>query len=75
LRKGKLGAVEVETGLATGLVPVPSSLDSVLTVITSAYIAGTNGYSNGIVPMLRAFELIGKCKAVKERPELSQAYR
>ena len=26
------------------------------TKIVSAYIAGTNGYSNGIVPMLRAFD-------------------
>jgi ribonucleoside-diphosphate reductase subunit M1 len=25
-------------------------------MITSSYIAGTNGYSNGIVPMLRAFD-------------------
>jgi ribonucleoside-diphosphate reductase subunit M1 len=41
---------------ATGLVAVLSSLDSLLTVTTSAYIAGTNGYSNGIVPMLRAFD-------------------
>jgi hypothetical protein len=36
----------------------PFAKGSVLTVITSAYIAGTNGYSNGIVPMLRALELV-----------------
>lgn len=41
---------------ATGLVAVLSSRDSLLTVTISAYIAGTNGYSNGIVPMLRAFD-------------------
>jgi len=41
---------------ATGLVAFLSSLDSLLTVTTSSYIAGTNGYSNGIVPMLRAFD-------------------
>jgi ribonucleoside-diphosphate reductase subunit M1 len=40
---------------ATGSVAVPSPLDPVLMVITSAYIAGTNGYSNGFVPMLCAF--------------------
>ena len=27
-----------------------------LTELVSSYIAGTNGYSNGIVPMLRAFD-------------------
>jgi ribonucleoside-diphosphate reductase subunit M1 len=41
---------------ATGLVAVLSSLDFLLTVTISAYISGTNGYSNGIVPMLRAFD-------------------
>lgn len=30
--------------------------DTRLTELVSSYIAGTNGYSNGIVPMLRAFD-------------------
>lgn len=43
---------------ATGCVAVLPTLlcHVVLTMTTSAYIAGTNGYSNGIVPMLRAFD-------------------
>ena len=42
----------------TGFVAVLPTLPRhvMLTMATSAYIAGTNGYSNGIVPMLRAFD-------------------
>jgi len=44
---------------STGLVAILPHLIQchvVLKMTTSSYIAGTNGYSNGIVPMLRAFD-------------------
>ena len=43
---------------ATGFVAVLPTLPChvVLTMATRAYIAGTNGYLNGIVPMLHAFD-------------------
>jgi len=32
-----------------------------LTYIVRSYIAGTNGYSNGIVPILRAYDATARC--------------
>ena len=41
---------------ATGFVLFIFSSLSMLRKVVRSYIAGTNGYSNGIVPMLRAFD-------------------
>ena len=41
---------------ATGYVPMSIIIAKLVNSFFSSYIAGTNGYSNGIVPMLRAYD-------------------